>query len=161
MFLTHPLRKSQQRPYWTQSLHLHNSYQIQEDFRCSIVAQNQSQLCPPADFQISFIRIRARLITRLNNNLNRVKASWHADELFPVLSPVHGLVALGGLVGEDGEGGGQEGADSASHSHPVGASHLSHNIVGVVIDYYDVVVVVGGDSLLVSISHQSGVGWVH
>ena len=161
MFLTHPLRKSQQRPYWTQSLHLHNSYQIQEDFRCSTVAQNQSQLCPPADFQISFIRIRARLITRLNNNLNRVKASWHADELFPVLSPVHGLVALGGLVGEDGEGGGQEGADSASHSHPVGASHLSHNIVGVVIDYYDVVVVGGGDSLLVSISHQSGVGWVH
>ena len=70
-------------------------------------------------------------------------------------------MALGGLVGEDGEGGGQEGADSASHSHPVGASHLSHNIVGVVIDYYDVVVVGGGDSLLVSISHQSGVGWVH
>ena len=68
-------------------------------------------------------------------------------------------MALGGLVGEDGEGGGQEGADSASHSHPVGASQLSHNIVGVVIDYYDVVV--GGDSLLVSISHQSGVGWVH
>ena len=42
-------------------------------------------------------------------------------------------MALGGLVGEDGEGGGQEGADSTSHSHPVGTSHLSHNIVGVVI----------------------------
>ena len=155
LILTHPLRKSQQRPYWTQSLHLHNSYQIQ-DFRCSIVAQNQSQLCPPTDSDQ--LHHNSRLITRLNTNLNRVKASWHADELFPVLSPVHGLVALGGLVGEDGEGGGQEGADSASHSHPVGASHLSHNIVGVVIDYY---VVVGGDSLLVSISHQSGVGWVH
>ena len=140
MFLTHPLRKSQQRPYWTQSLHLHNSYQIQVDFRCSIVAQNQSQLCPPADFQISFIRIRARLITRLNNNLNRVKASWHADELFPVLSPVHGLVALGGLVGEDGEGGSEEGADCASHSHPVGTPHLAmakHKGVGVHTHFYN------------------------
>ena len=34
-------------------------------------------------------------------------------------------MALGGLVGEDGEGGGEEGADCTSHSHPVGTSHLA------------------------------------
>jgi hypothetical protein len=33
-------------------------------------------------------------------------------------------VALGGLVGEDGEGGGEEGADRACHSHPVGTAQL-------------------------------------
>ena len=68
------------------------------------------------------------------------KVLWHADELLPVLPPIHGLVALGGLVGEDGEGGGQEGADGARDSHPVGTSHLAvakHKGVGVLTHFHN------------------------
>ena len=33
-------------------------------------------------------------------------------------------MGLGGLVGEDGEGGGEEGADRARHRHPEGTAQL-------------------------------------
>ena len=51
--------------------------------------------------------------------------SRHADELVPVLPPVHGLVALGGLVGEHREAAGEGGAHGAGHCHPVRPSDLA------------------------------------
>ena len=61
----------------------------------------------------------------MKNNFSRFSFSRHTDELVPVLSPVLGLVALGGLVGEHSEAAGQGGADGASHSHPVGPPYLA------------------------------------
>ena len=51
--------------------------------------------------------------------------SGHTDELVPVLSPELSFAALGGLVGEHREGGGEQRGHGAGHRHPVGAAQLA------------------------------------
>jgi len=56
------------------------------------------------------------------------------DEGIPLLPPDLRLLALGGLVGEDGEAGGECGADGPGHRHPVRAADgavAQHEGVGV------------------------------
>ena len=61
----------------------------------------------------------------LGLGVQEIPKSGHADKLVPVLSSELGLAALGGLVGEHREGGGEERGHSAGHRHPVGAPQLA------------------------------------